>query len=275
MPWFAWIVLDAAMAAVFGDPVGAARDRQERTRTVVVEYRQVSRLFAATGEVSATADNRVVIDGNRIRVEDNNPGQGIGRLVQLSRIEVFDGAEHRMLHPNGIDIDTHPSATLERTGRASFGVAPFPIAICFRGLDPGFRTLNDGLKATGHLESIDGSVCWDFERENGQSWTHYLIDPARGSVVRRVRHDFEGKTTEQTTIDYREDPTFGWVPAGWRNEHFRQKDGTVRLRQDATITRLVVNAPVEPKEFRLDFPVGTNVEDHDTHRTLRVEADGT
>ena len=64
MSWLGWAVLVTVLSIV-GDPVGAARARQKRTRTVMLEYRQVTRVAAE----AATADGRSVIDGDRLRAD--------------------------------------------------------------------------------------------------------------------------------------------------------------------------------------------------------------
>ena len=79
---FACILFAGPVVAAEDPVVAAARARQAALKTLVLEYRQVSRVFLPANarrpatEATATADNRVVIDGPRVRVEDNNPGIG-------------------------------------------------------------------------------------------------------------------------------------------------------------------------------------------------------
>ena len=99
------------------------------------------------------------------------------------------------------------------------------------------------------------------------------MDPARGYVVCRSESGRGEEASHRVTVSYRKDPAAGWVPTGWRRED-RNADGSPRYIQEATVTRLVVNGPVDAAEFRIEFPPGAHVNDQAAHRDYRVEADG-
>src|SRR5262249_31826835 len=268
-------------AAIAEDPaVAAARVRQEAVTTLVLEYQQVTRVFLPqtlarpATEAVASADNRIVLDGIRVRVEDNSPVMSTGGIFHRQQhISVFDGEETRTFFPRGIGAGESPVGIIHpREDRALMQI-PRPLAMHFRGLKPEFgHDTIDRWQPTGRAMVIDGVNYPELEVQFKEHLTRYWVDPTKGHVVHRVDSEHNGRLTRRETITYRQNPT-GCVPGGWRDEVLRA-DGAPWQIHESTVTRLVVNGPVDAGEFRLEFPPGANVNDQKTHRELRVEADG-
>jgi hypothetical protein len=274
------LLVGAAAVAAEDPAIAAARARQEAATTLVLEYRQVTRVFLpATAarpatEAVAAADNRIVLDGPRVRVEDNNPTMSTGgSFLRQQRISVFDGKESRTLFPGGICPGEPPTGIIHVRDERGNAPLPEPVALHFRGLKSefGFHTI-DRWQSTGRATAIDGVSCPEFEVRLKEQLTRYWVDPTKGHVVRRVEFERDGRLTRRGTSTYRQNPA-GWVPTGWREEVLRA-DGTPQRIHESTVTRLVVNGPADAAEFRLEFPPGANVNDQQMHRELRVEPDG-
>jgi hypothetical protein len=270
------------VSAAESDPVvAAARLRDKLANTLILEYRQTSRVtLTATptrpkSEVSTSADNRIVLDGSKVRVEDNNPAMSTGQgFSRQSRIEVFDGIDSRTLFPIGIGTDSTPSAIRhEKSSKAEPGL-PEVIFLHFRGLDPVFRhTLLVELKSTGRSEVVDGAKCLEYELRKMDSVRRYWLDPSSDFIVRRIQSGQVGRVDRRTAITYRNDPGAGWVPTGWRSADFND-DGSPKYVRECEITRLVLNDPIDPSEFRLQFKPGTHLHDQEAKKELLILDDG-
>ena len=67
-----------------------------------------------------------------------------------------------------------------------------------------------------------------------------------------------GRDTQRTDITYRQDPVAGWVPSGCKVAAVSAV-GTSCTLNSCTIFDVVINQPIAPKEFLVDFPKGTSV----------------
>jgi len=186
----AYVLLVGTAAVADDRTVAAARTRQEAAKTLLLEYRQATRVFLpATStrpatEAVATADNRIVLDGARVRVEDNNPTMSTGgSFLRHQRISVFDGTESRTLYPSGIGPGEPPTGIIHAREERGHGPPPEPVALHFRGLNPefGFHTI-DRWQSTGRETAIDGANCPEFELRFKDHTTRYWVDPTKWSV---------------------------------------------------------------------------------------------
>ena len=264
------------------DPVvEAARARQELVKTLVVEYRQVSRLtLKATAtrplsQLATTTANRIVLDGNKVRVEDNSPSMStLNGFSQVCLIQVFDGSKSLTLMPAGIPPDTTPIAIRHEKSAKAEANMPEVVYLFARGLDPKFRMFQiDKLKPTGHTQLIDGVECLEYQLLKMDSIKHYWFDPGMGYNVRRIESERNGRIQDRTTVTYRKDPIFGWSLTGWRRDDLNP-DGSPKYVRECEVTRLDINGPVDPGEFQLKFKPGTSVSDREAKKDYRVEADG-
>lgn len=277
-------ILVAFPIAVSAQPTSvgdAAKQRQDRCKTVVVEYRQTSRVFMTptpqrpASEITSVADNRIVIDAGKVRVENNNPTMSTGQgLHRQKRIEVFDGQESRTLFPIGILPDTTPVGIRhEKSPKIEAGV-PEPIFLHFRGLDPAYRMFAiDTWKPTGRTKIIDGVACSEFELPLRDSLRRACFDPSKDHVAVRIESEITGHISHQTTISYRNDPETGWTPTRWRTEDLNS-DGSLKYVWECEITRLVLNQPIDDKEFKVEFAPGTYFNDQNLKKEYRVLEDG-
>ena len=257
------------------DPVSAARERQEKFKTVLLEYRQVSRMDKpetanrVAHELSASAVNKVVIQDQKIRVEDNNPTMSSGQgFFRMNRIAVFDGAALHEIYPNAMSAGEPPLAVRQLKSAKPEVYRNLPVTMFFRGLQPvaheaGFAEI----KPTGQTEVIDGSACVVWEYRNGEFVSRYSFDPAKSFALVRVQ-----SKNSLTTISYRKDDTWGWLPTGWKSH--QTPEGKTAYHFECEITNLVINALVADDQFKVVYPPGSNVHDEDSKADFIVEADG-
>lgn len=257
------------------DPVSAARERQEKFKTVLLEYRQVSRMEKpetanrVAHELSASAMNKVVIQDQKIRVEDNNPTMSSGQgFFRMNRIAVFDGAVLHEILPNGISAGEPPLVVRQGQSAKPKVYRNLPVTMFFRGLQPvADESRFAEIKPTGQTEVIDGSACVVWEYRNGEFVSRYSFDPAKSFTLVRVQ-----SKNSLTTISYRKDDTWGWLPTGWKSH--QTPEGKTAYHYECEITNLVINAPVADNQFKVVYPPGSNLHDEDTKQDFIVETDG-
>ena len=267
--------------------IQAARDRQARLKSVAVDWK-VTTVVPKGARVAADADglpipradqtvestHRLVLDGERFRVEHNNPGFRLRLPGDPDGVWAFDGERsYHRLYFEGRDRPASLVIEREASPTRSGGPGPRPLALWCRGAwrEP-FG--GPGGDPTAVAESdVDGVRCLEVRfRRAGDGPTTYFVDPGRGYLVRRIRSE-TSLTVEVTDVQYREQSGMGWVPAGWTTVKSRA-DGRLLARIRAEVTDVRVNEPVPPDTFRL-YPIpGETVVDNDSKKTYRVRADG-
>lgn len=271
MPRFAFVaLLFLAVSIVLGDesdPAAmAAKERQDRARSVLIEYRQVSRLFTPgkegqkAKEGKATADNRIILDGRRVRIEDNNPSRGMfGSFSPLNRLDTHDGDEGRTLYLSGRGQSKSSQGLIYSTTDTITAKPVDCIFVVFRGLESGFGYPTLAMvKPTGRGESIEKVECPEFEHVAPARVTRYWVDPAKGLIVRKIQIEERGKATRTSHVNYRQDASMAWALIGWRNE-YPSPEGPVGLIEECTVTKLELNDAFDDETFRLAFPPGGRV----------------
>jgi hypothetical protein len=217
--------------------------------------------------------HRLVLDGDRFREEHDDPGLRRQVPSSVDGVFTFDGERSffRIYHTGR---DKPANLVIERA-RAGFGnTATSSITLWCRGVRKEPYAKPDRAIRTTAREELDGRPVLriNSKHPDGKLSSTWLLDPERGYLVYRVRHDSSG-TVEVTDIEYREEPKVGWVPAGWTTTKTRDDDKLVhRIR--AEITEVRINEPVPPETFRLDPLPGETVTDNDAKKTYHVRDDG-
>jgi hypothetical protein len=286
------LVMCGLSARALGDDlpaaaVEAARLRQDRLRAVSAAWKATA--FMPKGgrmdvdpvglplpreDITVESTHRLVLEGDRFRVEHDEPGLRRQVSGEAVGVQVFDGQrEYWRFYPEGHD---KPSQLIREpvTSRVEIGgLTVRPLALWCRGsrTDP-YAQPERGTRRIGEAK-IDGDsylevrISWP----TGASASYYL-DPRRDYLVRRIRQGL-APSVEATDVEYRRDPKIGWVPERWTWTKTRDGDKLVQ-RTRAEITELRVNDPVPPEAFRLDPVPGEFVMDHDSRKEYRVRADG-
>lgn len=90
---------------------------------------------------------------------------------------------------------------------------------------------------------------------------HYFwVDPDREYIPVRWIQERAGKIAHDESIEFREDKTYGWVPAQWSNRRFRE-DTLVEF-SEAVVGDIRVNEPLSGDMFNVQFPIGAWVNEH-------------
>lgn len=217
--------------------VAAARARQEAVKTLEVEFRCVAtvpkgaisdadpkaygkRAPLPANDLLAESINRLVIDGVKVRYEDNHPTWSNwyapdGALRKRTTISTSDGTNAKLFFPKGLSGQGNPLGIISRDALAKLMISQevlSPITMTFRGLDIAFRhhpiTL---MKPSGNILPIDWEPCQEQVIALSKDVTaHFWLDPCKGYVVRHLE-DHLGLTD----IRYRRDDDWGWVPEAW------------------------------------------------------------
>jgi hypothetical protein len=277
------------------DPaVRAARARQGAVRTLDVRFKwtEVYRKGVFKSGVPKNSQppipdlewvNRLVLDRDKIRIEfiQSISMPNTGHVGKINSIGTFDGTTTKLFSPvegGGVpsalgSIEKEPRRVIERMlGRH------WPITTAFRGVSPSLFGLTiDQLDPTGASLMIDGSLCREYApKPPDKSPPRYWLDTDKDYVLRRVQTLWnDSRVAAQLDVQYRRDPTAGWVPVSWVSKGFQQ-DGALFSTVTVEVLSLSVNTPQAPEQFDLTFPPGTYVADRrtDEKKAYLVQPDG-
>ena len=202
------------------DPaVAAARARQEFAKTVVLEFKQtdVEQPGGRSGELDAEmrkarghtktvpeketvseSKNRMVLDGAKMRIENNHPMWSMvdGKLWPCPRVEVTDGETGKHLYSLGLGTDdkpkgrVHGAADLMEFRQARLN----PIFFAFRGIDPEVCPYPMAVfKPTGASVPIGLSVCKEYVVNRGDAVITAWFDPGADYAIRRFTETLKGR----------------------------------------------------------------------------------
>jgi hypothetical protein len=281
------------------EAVAAAQKRQETARTVEVEFkwtevvqkgslvnsghlvgvRASSKATYPPTDTTLESVNRIVIDGDKVRFENNHLmwiGSD-GQPIKSQSVALFNGSLGKVYYPIGIGATGATSGRIERDGRSPGTKAfiPTPITMTFRGLDPAFVPHGFAeMKPTGVTLPIDESHCQEYAiKLSTTTERSFWLDPAKGFVVRRMCDRSNNKPTTQTDIQYRPDDVLGWVPESWVHTEYAPA-GTVRKTARFGVTKARLNEPQPAELFDIQFPPGCEVYDSRNDKSYWVQPDG-
>jgi hypothetical protein len=279
--------------------VAAARARQEAVKTLYVEFKLTE--VMAKGAVSDARPeiygkkapvpaedmtiesiNRLVIDGEKARLEDNHPAwrnwhAPNGGLQNIRRITVFDAGSRTVLFPVGIFGSDGPHALIERNARFPFFSSEdlTPILMTFRGLHSSFNRYPVNLLTP--VEStipIDWTPCQGYKFKEPRSTSASLIwlDSEHDYIVRRM-HTL---SSEHLTIHYCRHDDWGWVPDYWISTGGPLQFGGMRGTIKVKVQNIRINAPLPGELLDMRFPPGCKVIDSTTEprKEYQVQSDG-
>lgn len=140
-----------------------------------------------------------------------------------------------------------------------------PVVTAFRGTNPWFANYDPvQMRATGRTAVIDGRSCVEVEIPSQPKFNPLLyrlwFDTDREFVL--VRHlSFAGnRPNHKIDIRYRPDAVAGWAPSNWTIVT-HVPDGTIESSYECTVTSIEFNRDLSDKEFDIEFPRGTWVND--------------
>jgi hypothetical protein len=106
------------------------------------------------------------------------------------------------------------------------------------------------------------------------STNEWWVDPGRDFVITRHRllNNNTGKPAMQATLTFGRDDQVGWIPRSWNIVWFKA-DGAFQQSMDCTATKVAINTPTTPQDFRVEFPPGTLCYDYRTNTESIVRED--
>lgn len=253
----ALLLLASADVVVGQDPlVAATNKRQAATQSFEVKFH--IKELVAKGSYSVTAaempggktglaipaedttiesDNRLAIDGPKVRFEKNHPiwHLPIGQLTRTQTIAATDGELSKVFYPGGVGVDTEVTGIILRDARnGEAGIYHLtPIMMHFRGADPQFASYNVQTvkKGTSSLP-IGGKLCHDYQRTLSKDVVVELWYDTASCELARIRKLRRGIPYEQYEIQYRAVPGLDSAPMSWVRTEY---DGG-KIRKTATVT---------------------------------------
>jgi hypothetical protein len=297
----AGLVLSCAFAA-FGQgtgnrtaPLESARARQATVQTAEIGFRRTETWFkgALSGiapaplrpktvmpaeDTTLESVNRLVLDRDRFRYEDNHPLWNVsqGNLNRRTAISVFDGESAKMFFPTGITGGRAPTGLLEDGTRLPAVRLPelVPLTYTWRGLNRDLAPAwLEQMKPSGTALPIGDSICHEFRVTLQDESTSYWFDSAKDYVLRRLKRETQGHLAEQLDIAYERGPGNIWVPKSWSRNQYTS-DGRVLVSCMVRVEEVHVNVRVAASEFSVAFPVGTRIVDNRDNKWHQVQPDG-
>jgi hypothetical protein len=233
-----------------------------------------------TEETKLESVNRLLVDGEKVRFENNHPTWHMpdGKLVHPRRIFFFDGSIPKRFYPEGMAGGGEPFGGIESSASQQeimlFVLTPITMAV--RGLNSSMCPyVYSEMKATGVTVPIDGVMCEEHIIESSPGKTRSCwLDPKRDYAVRRIRTIVKGKLERQMEIRYQQSEDLGSIPSAWVVSDF-SPTGAVRTTNTIETLSFRFNAAQDPKEFEFQFPAGCEVYDQRNDKHYRVQSDGT
>jgi hypothetical protein len=270
----------------------AARTRQEAIRSI--EYRYTIEEVIEAGAYQAAAfggsgsfpaerlkiksANRLVISGDKIRIENNHPIYSVqtNSLSKNIALCVSDGKVMKTYYgpPSGADrANSYGVIAFSDRGLFARDVLLLPLLLSCRGYDGRLCpvTFSKHLSGPDEKVRIGGHWCQKYSSSVHQI-TFWFDDTAHS--LRRLRVYGRNGLDVQSDIEPQSDGKSGHVlPASWKQSHFTP---TGKLRQSlaVTVTGVEINAEYSDGEFDQTFPTGIEVEDQRTEQSHLVRDDG-
>lgn len=203
----------------------------------------------------------LAIDGDKWRytthtyVVDDETGK---LKPQKSDVVWNNGVIKAYMPPASYD---HPIGNISRGDQSDFPriITARPMFLISRSIRVGLLSA-ENLTLADRSGRIDDHPCCILESGPVASRRSIWADLNRDYCILRETSNNNGQISVKMDITYTHDAQHGWVPSGWRIDEFKD-DGTLRQSALATVTHWQINAPLDPKEFELEFPSGTWVRD--------------
>jgi beta-lactamase regulating signal transducer with metallopeptidase domain len=223
----------------------------------------------------------VCLDGEKFSTAYTTPGwerreKQTGNVYQVK--EAFDGVTSQWLSFGA------SGALVTITSGFKNNDGGFPgdreLMLVFRPLDAQFARINptelrdpSKFRVVAGGRKIGNVACAVIESEPypGLHRSHWL-DPARDYLPLREHQTHNGEDSARCDIVYRADPTYGWIPVGWREEFVGEGGASLDALTD-TVTGFSINQPIPASEFTIEAPPGAQInDDRPGHRADRAKA---
>ncbi len=263
--------------------VQMVKSRQQQVRTVDCTWSSVTlypkgpaaywselaeaRQSAEASEATVQDVRRLVIDGDRMRFERRGPMWNLdeGRFEGAEELAVFADGRERLLFAGRHGVPPRSGSTGARNHGVS-AVHNYPVLMAYRLFDPVFGGPDpEQVELVGNA-IWEGQRCvviehWD-RRRQGAIWDRWWLAEDLGYRVVHWRSMWpDGKVASQVTMQYERDKRGDWRLVSWDLQFGSGPQGEALELTKSKVTRLLLNEPVPPSEFELEFPPGTTVYD--------------
>lgn len=242
--------------------------------------------FPATQIRRQSAENRLLMDGNRYRYESNHPipDERIRGWAESRDVEVCDGTTTKYFSsPPGNAKRLNSIAIIRQNNTMLVGGFPVesPIYMFCRGNSERhewtYRSMRKFLP-TGQVSVIQGKRLLEYRGQikyDTQNFTCW-VDPTTDYVVRRLKWNYVSSDKTKNMIDIRYDlkPGDSAVrPSGWTITSYAQ-NGKVSRSYEVTVDSVSRNPSVAAERFDIVFPPGLEVSDQRNGTYHLVREDG-
>lgn len=290
--------VDAAGNDTVASVVKAWKARQDHTRTLRFEWKEVRTLSRAMTPRNFTLEERkrieslpdividkqvgLSLDQEMVRYERHGPEWSVEveDYVPGSYVGVFDGKDPKSLY------------RFDKTGKLGCSAMGYilsesrhpdhsdgtirPILLVYRPFLPKLGGVDPAsLSVSGDQGVINGRACTLITRQSpgSTSRTTFWVDPDRDYIIFRLIEEKDRRAMLTLDISYQRSDVDGWFPSAW-TAILPTSSGKTALQFVAQVTRHEINQPIALREFQIEFPPGTLVADYASKSTFLVRADG-
>jgi hypothetical protein len=211
---------------------------------------------------------KLTMDGDRLRLWSKSIVVDMKKELALDEIT-------RVSTERGFKSLTEPRAMPYRTGGEGSSISEtigvrnstfvLPLLTVYRPDHAALTIYKDFINRfdvmPGGRSTVMGRPCIQVQTTSTyraiNSTTTLWLDPDRDFLMVRYATTTNGKPSFQLTFtDFRHGDN-GWVPIGWTWTTSNEADGSVLKSVTTSVREFALNEPIDPKEFELEFPVGT------------------
>jgi len=201
---------------------------------------------------------------------------GIAHIIKTRRI--YDGSNQVSLRDPFVTQNYHYGTIYEENqlNRELTIIYIKPLLQCYRLMYPGIELIKANEFHTDGTELVvNGISCVRcYQDGNRPSIVRiYYLDPLRDYMPIRFMQESGGTVQIEIDFDYLKDAQHGWVLSGWETVRFAA-DGKATHRFNAKVENYLINPEFEPKEFTIEFPPGTLIDDLRERAAFVQKADG-
>jgi hypothetical protein len=221
----------------------------------------------------------VIDDKMRFTSEGLHWVADFGKFLSLKYVSVYDGHHSKSFYQYAEEYP-YPLGYVNPPGKGNIDASSEivrPVLLCYRIHHQKLGEENLSAILLQKDKAVeDGNECLILETwiSGGKDFKHiYWVDPQRDYII--VRHILANRSDipiRQIRIRYQKNPRWGYVPVSWELGLYNNRKDPNRLTEhwSAKVLQYDFNIPFEEDHFRLTFPTGTVVLDHEEDRKLYI-----
>ncbi len=218
-------------------------------------------------DMTITRTHKLIFDGEKVRYECKgkiwDPDKN--ETSDLETISVFDGETPKTLSKSPVfDV---PRGWIRQSARNRdlWQMNTTPLLLVYRPFHSDLRDISpDKLATSDQPAVIEGKASFALTQPINEEKRAQLVIWAAHQLdypVMRMQETVAGTMLSQIDFSYAADEANGEVVSGWKYVRVSPSSGAMLQSSSCLVREYELNRPIDPKEFQLNFPAGTFVND--------------